>query len=55
VVSAAFVSRLPLTGESNVSQVELEPADRDAAAPGSLIGVELNVRFVSSASDAGGS
>ncbi len=48
VVSAAFVSRLPLTGESNVNQVELEPADRDAADPRSFTGVEINVRFVSS-------
>ncbi len=48
VTSAAYVSKLPLTGESNVNQVELEGADRGAALdPVTKVQIEINVRFVS--------
>lgn len=47
VRSAAFVSKLPLTGESSVNHVQLEGADRSAADPASRAPVEINVRFVS--------
>jgi putative ABC transport system permease protein len=47
VRSAAFVSKLPLTGESSVNHVQLEGADRSAADPASHAPVEINVRFVS--------
>ena len=48
VSSAAYVSKLPLTGESNVNQVQLEGADQGAALdPTSFTQIEINVRFVS--------
>ncbi|HYL04987.1 MAG TPA: ADOP family duplicated permease, partial [Thermoanaerobaculia bacterium] len=48
VRSAAYVSKLPLTGESNVNQVQLEGADQGAALdPTSMTQIEINVRFVS--------
>jgi predicted permease len=48
VRSAAYVSKLPLTGESNVNQVQLEGADQEAALdPTSKVQIEINVRFVS--------
>jgi predicted permease len=46
VRAAAFVSRLPLTGESNVNHVQLEGADQDATEPGTRDAIEINVRFV---------
>ncbi|MBV8203222.1 MAG: ABC transporter permease, partial [Acidobacteria bacterium] len=48
VRSAAYVSKLPLTGESNVNHVQLEGADQGEAAidPASLAQIEINVRFV---------
>ena len=45
---AALVSRVPLTGESNVNGIQLEGADRAAVDPGSQQAIEINVRFVSS-------
>jgi predicted permease len=49
VSSAAYVSKLPLTGESNVNQVQLEGADQEGteADPTSLTRIEINVRLVS--------
>jgi len=48
VRSAAYVSRLPLAGESNVNQVQLEGADQGAALdPTAFTQIEINVRFVS--------
>ena len=47
VRSAAFISKLPLTGESNVNGVELEGQDRDALDSTSHHQILLNVRFAS--------
>jgi predicted permease len=47
VRAAALVSRLPLTGESNVNQVELEGADQAALDPATHQQIEINVRFIS--------
>ncbi|HVT59113.1 MAG TPA: ABC transporter permease [Thermoanaerobaculia bacterium] len=46
VRSAAFVSKLPLTGESNVNPVQLDGADQDAVEAGTHAPLEINVRFV---------
>jgi predicted permease len=46
VRSAAFVSRLPLTGESNVNHLQLEGGDQEALDPASHEPIEINVRFV---------
>lgn len=47
VQSAAFASKLPLTGESMVDEVTLEGADRSALDPVSQKDIMINVRYVS--------
>ncbi len=47
VRSAAFVSKLPLEGESQVNGVELDPVDESALDPSQRERVLINVRFVS--------
>ncbi len=47
VTSAAFVSGLPLTGESQVNGIQLEGSDAEALDPATKELVIVNVRFVS--------
>jgi len=47
VRSAALVSKLPLTGETNVNHVQIAGADRGALDPATGAPVEVNVRWVS--------
>ncbi|MDP9122171.1 MAG: ABC transporter permease, partial [Acidobacteriota bacterium] len=47
VRSAAFTSKLPLTGESSVNSIQLEGADKDVVDPESQGMLTVNVRFVS--------
>jgi putative ABC transport system permease protein len=47
VASAAFVSGLPLTGESQVNGIQLEGSDAEAIDPDTRDLVTVNVRFVS--------
>ncbi len=47
VESAAFTSKLPLTGEAMVNSVVLDGADRAALDPISQNHIEINVRYVS--------
>ena len=48
VASAAFISGLPLTGESMVNGVELEGSDESALDPVTRAPLFVNVRFISS-------
>ncbi len=47
VQSAAFISKLPLTGESMVNGIDLDGADKPALDPVSRTNIEINVRYVS--------
>jgi predicted permease len=47
VRSAAFISKLPLTGEWSVNSIQLEGADKDVVDPESHGMLMVNVRFVS--------
>ena len=47
VTSAAFISGLPLTGESQVNAVRLEGSDQDAIDPTTRDRFLINVRFIS--------
>ena len=47
VQSAAFTSKLPLTGESMVNDVVLDGSEQAAVDPVSHVNVEINVRYVS--------
>ncbi len=47
VTSAAFVSGLPLTGESQVNGIQLEGSDAEALDPATRELIVVNVRFVS--------
>jgi putative ABC transport system permease protein len=47
VRSAAFISKLPLTGEVSVNSIQLEGADKDVVDPESHGMLTVNVRFVS--------
>jgi predicted permease len=49
VRSAAFISKLPLTGESNVNGIQLEGTDRQALDPVTHDAILVNVRSVSDA------
>jgi predicted permease len=47
VLSAAFISKLPVTGESEVNSVQLEGSDQEVLDPASRELVTINVRFIS--------
>ncbi len=47
VRSAAYTSKLPLTGESMVNDIQLEGSDKAALDPVSRADIEVNVRYVS--------